>query len=197
MTSTRPYTMTARADSAAETAGRIVRALIELVTERVSLEVTLDEVAGRAGVSVQTVLRHFGSRDALLERAMAVGAAEVAEERSFPAGNLEDALGVLLQHYERRGDFVLGMLAHEQRDERIRRVMAPGRVYHRDWVADLFGPALRTRADADTGFDADETIDLLVVATDVYAWKLLRRDRGLSVGDVHRRMLRLTTAILT
>jgi predicted acylesterase/phospholipase RssA len=39
-------------------------------------------------------------------------------------------------------------------------------------------------------------IDVLVVATDVYAWKLLRLDRGLSVDDVGDRMLLMTEAIL-
>ena len=38
--------------------------------------------------------------------------------------------------------------------------------------------------------------DLLVVATDVYTWKLLRRDRKLSQAQVERRLLRLVAAIL-
>ena len=48
------------------------------------------------------------------------------------------------------------------------------RPMHRAWVARAFAPVDR----------ADEAlIDLLVVATDVYTWKLLRRDRGLSRAD--------------
>ena len=39
-------------------------------------------------------------------------------------------------------------------------------------------------------------VDVLVVATDVYAWKLLRLDRGLSVDDVADRMLLMTEALL-
>jgi hypothetical protein len=39
-------------------------------------------------------------------------------------------------------------------------------------------------------------VDVLVVATDVYAWKLLRLDRGLSVDDVTDRMLLMTEAVL-
>jgi hypothetical protein len=35
-----------------------------------------------------------------------------------------------------------------------------------------------------------------VVATDVYTWKLLRHDRGLSVGEVADRMLLMTEALL-
>jgi hypothetical protein len=36
----------------------------------------------------------------------------------------------------------------------------------------------------------------LVVATDVYTWKLLRRDRGLSVEEVGDRMLLISSAVL-
>jgi hypothetical protein len=36
---------------------------------------------------------------------------------------------------------------------------------------------------------------LLVVATDVYTWKLLRRDRKLTRAQVEERLLRLITAI--
>jgi hypothetical protein len=36
----------------------------------------------------------------------------------------------------------------------------------------------------------------LVVATDVYTWKLLRRDRGLSVEDVRDRMMLISNAVL-
>jgi hypothetical protein len=39
-------------------------------------------------------------------------------------------------------------------------------------------------------------IDVLVVATDVYAWKLMRLDRGLSVDEVRDRMLFMTDALL-
>ena len=42
----------------------------------------------------------------------------------------------------------------------------------------------------------DELVDLLVVATDVYAWKLLRRDRGLSRQDTENRISSLVRAVL-
>jgi hypothetical protein len=44
--------------------------------------------------------------------------------------------------------------------------------------------------------DRDEAIDLLVVATDVYTWKLLRHDRGLSRSATQERMRALVDAVL-
>ena len=55
--------MTNRAEAAAATRQRILQAGLDLLWEQLTIETTLDDVAGRAGVSVKTVLRHFGSRD--------------------------------------------------------------------------------------------------------------------------------------
>jgi hypothetical protein len=58
-------------------------------------------------------------------------------------------------------------------------------------VATVFAPYL-DRAEPDDG----PLLDLLVVATDVYTWKLLRRDRGLTRAATEARMLRLVEALL-
>jgi hypothetical protein len=61
---------------------------------------------------------------------------------------------------------------------------------HRAWVEEVFAPFL------DGTHDADALVDLLVVATDVYAWKLLRRDRGLSRSSTEARLKQLVGAVL-
>ena len=85
----------------------------------------------------------------------------------------------------------LAVLAEKDDDPRAERMNSTGRLAHRAWVEEVFGsrlpeePAARSRL-----------IDVLVVATDVYCWKLLRLDRGLSVDDVLDRMLLMTGALL-
>ena len=182
--------MRARAEAKAATRLRILRAVLGLSEEKMTIEITLDEVASRAGTSVQTVLRHFGSRDNLLDEAVRLASADVEEERRAPLGDVAGALAVIVAHYERRGDFVLRLLGQEH-DPRIAAVVAPGKLLHRRWVEDVFRPQLDT-----AGTDRDELVDLLVVATDVYAWKLLRRDRGLDTATTQARMQALVTAIL-
>jgi predicted acylesterase/phospholipase RssA len=54
-------------------------------------------------------------------------------------------------------------------------------------VTDVFAPFAGPR---------DPLIELLVVATDVYTWKLLRVDRGLSRATAERRMRILVDAVL-
>jgi AcrR family transcriptional regulator len=191
MNISRTYTMTARARSVEQTRSRILDAAVALYTERFAAEFGLDDIASRAGVSVQTVLRHFGSRDGLVEAATAHAQAQVTEERKAPVGDMTAAIRALVDHYEARGDGVLRLLAQEESEGFARRITDKGRALHRVWVEEVFAPYL---AEAE---DAAELTDLLVVATDVYAWKLLRRDRGLSREQTRSRIRTLVGALLT
>jgi AcrR family transcriptional regulator len=190
-TKRRSYEMRARKEAAAATYNAIAQAAIDSIAAKRSLSITLGSVADRAGVTVKTVLRHFGSRDALVEAAWSQALQDVVVERSAPAGDPERALAVLIEHYERRGDMVLGLLAEEDKDPRALKMCDSGRVEHRSWVEDVFDTGLPAEA-----AERSRLIDALVVATDVYSWKLLRRDRGLSVDDVRDRMLLMTNAVL-
>jgi AcrR family transcriptional regulator len=191
MKSSRTYTMTARARATEQTRHRILEATIALVGERLLSDISLDLIADRAEVSVQTVLRHFGSRVGLFAAAEAYGQTLIGEERQAPVGDVTAAVRVLVDHYERRGDAVLLMLAQESTEPVLASVTRNGKQLHRAWVATTFAPYLPEDADA-----ADELLDLLVVATDVYTWKLLRRDRRLGRAHTEARVRRLVHALL-
>ncbi|MEW5853654.1 MAG: helix-turn-helix domain-containing protein [Myxococcota bacterium] len=190
MKSPRSYTMKARAQAVEQTRRQILDATVALHLERLVSEVGLDHIAERAGVSVQTVLRHFGSRAELIEATFAHAAPVVQEERRAPAGDVDAAVRSIMAHYEARGDGVLILLAQERTEELARRITQVGRKTHRTWVKEVFTPLLRGRA------DAEQLLDLLVVATDVYTWKLLRRDRGLSRQNTEERIKHLVSALL-
>ena len=55
------------------------------------------------------------------------------------------------------------------------------------WVTEVFAPFAGPR---------DPLIDLLVVATDVYTWKLLRIDRRYSRARTEQLMHRMTASLL-
>lgn len=189
MNTSRPYTMTARARSVEQTRSRILDATVALHTERLAAEIALDDVAERAEVSVQTVLRHFGSRSDLVGAAFEHAQRSVADERRTPVGDVDAAVHVIVEHYELRGDGVLVLLAQEQTEDFVRRITDHGKALHRTWVEEVFAPFLDRP-------DAEDLTDLLVVATDVYTWKLLRRDRGLSRGSTEDRIKQLVSAVL-
>ena len=189
MTEKRAYTMRARAAAKDATRDRILRSFRDLAKERMTIEITLDDVAERASTTVQTVLRHFRSRDGLFDAALAVATVEVEEQKRAPVGDTAAALRAIVDHYDDQGDFVVRLLAQED-DERIQRIVGPGKAQHRRWVQEVFAPQLALSSDTEALTDA------LVVATDVYAWKLLRRDRGLDRDTTEHRMRGLVEAVL-
>jgi len=193
MKATRSYVMTARAEAVAETRERILRAALRRTDRLPLFAVSLADIASDAGVSVQTLLRQFGSRDALVDAGIELALGEVTEERHAPRDDLPRAMSVLLDHYESRGDSAILMLGQEPTDPQAARITDQGRAMHRAWVEDVFTPQLGDL----TGSEREEMIDMLVIATDAYTWKILRRDRGLSRKVVERRMLRLVESVLT
>jgi len=192
MKSTRTYTMTTRAEAVEATRTGILDAVVKLSQERLLAEIGLDAVADRAGVSVQTILRHFGSRAALIEIAARRAQDAVVEERRAPVGDVPEAIRILVDHYEERGASVLLLLAQEATEELVAGVTRSGKSLHRAWVEEVFAPHLLLGQAA-----RDELVDLLVVATDVYTWKLLRLDRGLSRTRTQARMELLVRTVLT
>jgi AcrR family transcriptional regulator len=186
MKASRGYTQSARAESAAATRQRILEATVAAFGQLP--EVTLAGVAALAGVSVQTVLRHFGSRDALIAQA----ASMLADERAAPAGDPAHAIRVLYNQYERRGDANIRLLGKEDAAPHVKRLMDRGRATHRDWVEQVFAPFISGL----TPVARDALIDLLIVATDVYTWKVLRRDRRLSRRSAESRVRQLVERIL-
>lgn len=169
----RPYRMQARAEAAAETRGRILRAVLELHVERFHDQITLEDVARRSGVTVQTVLRHFSSRDRLVEAAAEQATREVVAQRSAaPVGDIDGAVENLLDHYEEWGRSALRLLAQEERVPQLRVVADGGRAAHYAWVERTFAPFLAETSDP-------LLQPKLISLTDVFTWKLLRLDLGL------------------
>jgi AcrR family transcriptional regulator len=189
----RSYHMGRRATATAETGQRIVRAAVALYMERWLEDLTLEEVAARAGVTVQTVLRRFGSKSRLIEAAGEMVYHEVVGQRSMaPVGDIAGAVANLMDHYEAVGEMSLRTLAQEDRHEVLRRLAALGRSVHRAWVETAFAPFLSGLSAA----GRERLITKLVVATDVYVWKLLRRDRDLDREQVERLMVEIVSALI-
>jgi AcrR family transcriptional regulator len=186
----RTYDMGTRQQAKTATRDAIIKAAIDTFMAERSFAITLPAVAGRADVTVKTVLRHFGNREALIDAAWSQAYDDVMAERTPPSDDPVAALDVLIAHYERRGDVVLTMLSDEN-DPRAQQMNSAGRLAHRAWVEEVFAARLPGQSAART-----RLIDVLVVATDVSCWKLLRHDRGLSVDDVRDRMLFMADSVL-
>lgn len=155
-------------------------------------EIRLEDVAVDAGVTVQTVIRRFGGKDGLLEAAADRLNEEVQGRRQVAPGAVAAAIQALMDDYEEAGDLVMRSLAQEDRHPAIRRMTDAGRAYHRAWIEAVFAPWLQDLPPA----DARKRTDALVVATDVYVWKLLRRDMDRPLREYRRLVERLIDSAL-
>src|SRR5262245_65684371 len=105
MASRRTYTMAARADGMLATRERIVQAALRLAFARAYEDITLAAIAHAAGVSHQTVLNHFESKEKVGAAAAEVLSRETEAVRNEArAGEHAGALGSLGSEYERFGD---------------------------------------------------------------------------------------------
>lgn len=183
--------MQERARSVAATRLRIITAVLQLHRELYFDQVTLAAIADRAGVTEQTVLQRFGSKEALLTAAAEEALAQVAAQRDeAPVGDIPAAVANLVEHYEEWGDGVIRLLAQEERVPALRKITDAGRAYHRAWVERTFAPLLAGRR----GRPRQRRLAELVAVTDVYTWKLLRRDSGLDRDQTEIAIRELVTA---
>jgi AcrR family transcriptional regulator len=192
MKSPRAYTMNTRADAVATTRDRIVSAAQSLLFEHAYEDITLAGIAKAAGVSHQTVLNHFESKEGVAAAVAAVVGAETvaARDRAVP-GDVKQAVHVLVGEYERFGDANARWAATAERLGSLAAFLDEGRASHQAWLARVFADDLPASAAA-----RRRAINALHAATDVYTWKLLRRDLALGRQETERTIVGLVTGVL-
>lgn len=189
----RQYRMGARAEAAAATGERILETAEEAFDELPFDELTLAVVAERAGVSVQTIIRRFGGKDGLFLATLQHAGAKMAAGRTVePSGDPKEIVGVLIDHYEEYGDRVLRTLAQEDRVPTLRVLTDLGRGFHLAWCEQAFAPALNGLR----GAKRERRAAQLAAVTDIYVWKVLRRDRQLGVAATKLAILELLEPLL-
>lgn len=194
----RSYKQVARAQAQERTRETLLQAATEEVERDGWKQASLESVAERAGVTKQTALRHFGSKEGLLDAVIRRTSSIVVKERGeAPSGDIPGAVANLVRHYERYGDIVVRVLpyrdavvrvmGHEHRGSLVHRAVDRGAEVHEEWVLRTFEPQLasldpRTR---------ERRLAQLVAVCDVYVWKILRRDLGLKVPQVEAALVEL------
>src|SRR5262245_27695286 len=102
----RPYVQRARAETTEVTRGKILTAARDLLFEGSYHDVTVQAVADRAGVSLNTVLRHFASKEGLLRQGVEQWSDQESELRTVRPGDVAAIARVLADRYEETGDVV-------------------------------------------------------------------------------------------
>ena len=189
----RRYDMSGREAARRHTREQILDAAAELFGPAWFDEVTLGDVAARAGVSQQTVVNHFGSKIGLYlagisERALPE--IEATRKRAVK-GDVSSIVAAVVEDYERSGDSTFRNVALADRVEDLQSLVAGGRRAHRGFVEGAFAPLLpRRRA------DRERVVRLLAAVLDVTMWRQLRRLDGLGVADTRAHLEVLVRATL-
>jgi len=186
----RAYTQTRRADATAQTRRTILDAAQRLFREERELDPSLDQVAAGAGCSTRSIIRHFGSKQGLMEAAVADATTTIGESRLVEPGDIEAAVTRLVEHYEQLGDEVVRWLGSAERYPLVRRVVETGTEMHHEWVDAAFAPQLAACAAA----ERRALRASLATVTDVQVWHLLRRREGLGRKAVEAAILQLVRA---
>lgn len=191
----RSYRQSVRAEGAQETGEAILKAARELTTEKWLDELTLDDIAERAGVAVRTVFRRFGTRDDLITAMVDKYRAELESgERKPPLpGEVAKAIAMLVESYERQGAYNLRGLAQESRWPFIRDMFDHARARHRRFVEQVFALDLEGLPNE----IKQQRTAQLEVATWMTTWKYFRIDLALSKTKTEAALLDLVKAITT
>jgi AcrR family transcriptional regulator len=148
-------------------------------------DASLDAIARAAGVTKQTLLRHFGSKDRLLERVLLRAFADVQKQRlSVPTNDVAGAVDNLLEHYEIVGGPAMRS-SNLDMDGPLADLGRRARQFHYDWVQLAFGAWL-------TAVGPPERRRLraaLIAVCDVQAWWILTHDLELSRAEVRATLI--------
>jgi AcrR family transcriptional regulator len=192
-TGKRPYRMQARAKAAEATREKILKAADAVFDQHTIDEFTLAAVAKSSGVTVQTILRHFGNREGLLVATLLHTGLKMRDSRGpAPSGDARAAIGDLVDHYDQFGERILRLLAGADRHPTLQAMADFGRIFHREWCEALFAADLKRLR----GAKRDRRIAQFVAVTDIYVWQVLRRDRELSSRQTKLAMLELLEPLM-
>jgi AcrR family transcriptional regulator len=185
MESSRTYTKVARSEAEEQTRAALIAAADEAFLSGPWERASLDSIARGAGVTKQTLLRHFGSKDGLLEQTLRLAVAEVEQQRfSAPTDDIPGAVDNLLDHYEERGGRAMRS-SNLDIDGPLAELAQISRRLHYDWIDHAFGRWLAPVSSAERA----QVRGALIAICDVQSWWILAHDLGLSRVEVRATLL--------
>lgn len=190
----RAYDMTKRSDAMGGTRRRIAEAALSLFKERDYDDVSLNEIARAAGVSHQTVLNHCKSKAGVLLAAGELFSEEIRDlEADAVPRDVTSVVHTTCVRYEVLGDANARWAAMGTRAPEVADGLARGRLNFQSWLEEMLGDLLPGDGEPD---ERRRVLLGLHAALDVFTWKLLRRDLGLSQEQTEAQLTDLVLGVL-
>jgi AcrR family transcriptional regulator len=190
----RSYKQVARAQARERTRDALIGAANDEFFDGNWLKASLESVSAKAGVTKQTLLRHFGSKDGLLMQAlMRVGAQARDQRWSAPVGDVPGVVDNLLDHYDTWGKRSMRLGSWQSGPTMLAMVSRAARQFHYDWVEYAFAPQL-------DGLGSKARVRrraALVAICDVQTWWILSHDLELPRPEVRAILIDLITRLTT
>ncbi len=171
--------MQARAEGVQRTRERILAAARSRLLEMPYDDVRLADVAADAGVTQQTLLNHFTSKEGLALAVVDMLGPEIEALRGPVApGDVTGFVRGLMRQYEALGDANVRLVAVGERIPALGQGLQMARATHTAMLEAAFGEQLPGDARG-----RRRALAALYAVTDVGTWKLLRRDLGHSRAE--------------
>ena len=185
----RAYRMTVRADAAERTGERINDAMLRRFTEFPYDRIRLEDVAADAGVTVQTVVRRFGSKHGVLAATVERELTRLATERAAAMGSSPQAtLHSLVRYYENHGALILKLYAEASQAPGVPELASRARAYHVSWCHEAFSEVLEQGLDNRT---LQRRLAQVVAICDATTWRILRFDGQLSRQQTEQALMEM------
>jgi AcrR family transcriptional regulator len=175
----RDYRMQTRAEGVQRTRERILTAARRRFLEMSYDDVRLADVAAEAGVTQQTLLNHFTSKEGLALAVADLLRPEIEALRGpVTPGDVDGFVRGLMRQYEALGDANVRLAAVAERIPALADGLEMARATHTAWLERAFGGQL-----SEVPRERRRALAALYAVTDVGTWKLLRRDLGHSRAE--------------
>lgn len=186
--------MTARASAAERTGERILDAMLQRFADLPYDRIRLDDVAADAEVTVQTVIRRFGTKHALLAATVEREFTRLASERAAALGESpQRTLHSLVRYYEDHGMLILKLYAEAAQAPGVPELAARARAYHLSWCREAFADVLGVGQDRLT---RERRLAQVVAVCDATTWRILRVDGHLSPEQTEQALEELLLPLL-
>jgi AcrR family transcriptional regulator len=190
----RPYRKVAREQAQERTRDALLDAASEAFFGDHWAKASLETLSSAAGVTKQTLLRNFGSKEGLLMQAVMRGAKQVREQRwSTPTDDLAGVVENLLEHYESWGERSIRIGAWQvNRPQALAILSRAARQIHYEWVEHAFAKWLEPLA----GERRESLRAALIAICDVQTWWILSHDLGLPYAQMHATLTNMLERLL-